>query len=171
MVRCIAKGQLQPAGSRFRHPLPAHQALGADHLNAIWHLGLPEVRVKKQFNGIAALGMGIFKYRNPMPPRRPLVPPVGTQAEPGAKKTLLCVCGGFLFMIIFPGFTQVAQLRNRGDWGVFMGDKHSLTCPKTATSTPGGSPKLPRAGGTITENEGPRLALPEVGCSHSQRPS
>ena len=126
---------------------------------------------KKQFNGVAALGMGIFKYRSQIPPRRPLVPPAGTQAEPGAKKAFLCVCGSFLFTIIFPGFTQVAQLRNRGDWGVFMGDKHSPMCPKTATSTPGGSPKLPRAGGTITENEGPRFALPVGGCSHSQRSS
>ena len=67
-------------------------------------------------------------------------------------------------MIIFPGFTQVAQLRGRGDWGVFVGDKHSPTCPKTATSTPGGSPKLPRAGGAITEDEGPRLALPVGGA-------
>ena len=63
-------------------------------------------------------------------------------------------------MIIFPGFTQVAQLRNRGDWGVLVGDKHSLTCPKTATSMPGDSPKLPRAGGTITENEG-HLKVPD----------
>ena len=41
MVRCIANGQLQPAGSRFRHPLPAHQALGAQEndvrsLHRLW---------------------------------------------------------------------------------------------------------------------------------------
>ena len=75
-----------------------------------------------------------------------------------------CICRGACGPVALPLMVHCDVVTKRL---MQSGDKHPLTCPKTATSTPGGSPKLPRAGGTITENEGPRFALPVGGCSHS----